>query len=145
MKINLDIVNILEYEATQSNHPNAKISAAVVYRSKIISIGHNMMKSSPFQKKYGKNKDAIYFHAEINAIHKAIQLGYDKFHKSTLYVVRVKWDGSYKNKLIHGLAKPCGDKNCGCTNAILRYDFKNVIYTLDEIEGFDKHFGIIQK
>ena len=138
--INGDILNKLKIVAQQSNHRQFKIAASIIYKNSIISIAHNVMKTHTFQKKYGKNQDAIYFHAETHAIYKALQQGFDQFHKSTLAIVRVKWDSTDRNSIIYGLANPCD----GCIRCIYDFKIKKVIYTLDEIVGCKSHFGIIE-
>ena len=111
----------------------ARLAAGLVYKNDIISIGTNKNKSHPFQKKYGTNSDAIFLHAETDAIYNAIRK-YDAeiVSKSTLYVYRIKWENEKKRRLISGLAKPC----VGCQRAIATFNIKNVCYSLDE-EGYD--------
>jgi deoxycytidylate deaminase len=133
-------VKELEELAFNSNHPSARIAAAIVYKNKIISKGYNEMKSSPFQKRYSSNEEAIYLHAETSAIQRSIKLGFDKFQKSILYVVRVKWDSPQKNHIIYGNCCPCD----GCMKGIKRFNIGKVIYTLDQIVDSENHFGFIE-
>ena len=108
----------------------ARIAASVVYQNNIISIGFNQDKTHPFQKRYGKNDDAIYLHAETHAIKNAInKIDLEKFSNSILYICRVK---IYKKKFVFGLAKPCD----GCMKAISTFNIKKVYYTLDN-GGYD--------
>lgn len=101
-----------------------RLVAAVLYKNKIISIGKNQYKTHPVMKKFGRNSEAIYLHAEIDAINKAAKLLSEKqFKKSHLYVVRVKKDGSL------GLAKPCN----GCQKCIDHYNINTVEYTSNEL------------
>ena len=51
---------------------SARIAAAIVQKNNIVSIGVNSRKSHPFQKKYGKNDDSIFLHAETDAIKNAL-------------------------------------------------------------------------
>lgn len=112
---------------------NACHASAIVYKNDIISLGTNLRKSHPIQAQYGKNEEAIFLHAELNAIMKANKLVDDSlFSKCTLYVVRTKADKSF------GDSKPCE----GCAGAISRFGFKNVIWSndnskLDDIDSFN--------
>lgn len=104
----------------------AKLAACIVYKNKVISFGINQSKSHPFQLKYGSNKDAIYLHAETDAIHSALKhLSIEEFKKCTLYITRVKMSGK---KECWGLSKPCD----GCTRAIAEFGIKKVYYTCDD-------------
>jgi deoxycytidylate deaminase len=107
----------------------ARVSAAIVQKSKIISIGVNSTKSSPFQAKYAALRDlSIFLHAEIAAIKNATRyLEVEEFSKTSLYICRVKTD-VLTNNLIFGMSKPCS----GCTRAILEFNIKNVCYTTDD-------------
>ena len=76
----------------------ARIAAGIVYRNNLISIGVNRSKTHPFQKRYCKNKDAIYLHAETDAIKNSInKIDLEKFSNSILYICRVK---IYKKKFV---------------------------------------------
>ena len=140
LKKKIEMLPILLDEANKSNHRQHKMAAGIIYKNRLISIAHNSMKSHSFQKKYGRNVDAIYFHAEVHAIYKAIQSGFNNFHKSELIVVRSKWDSSNKNIRKLGLAKPCE----GCLSCIKDFNIRKVIYSLDQIELFDLHFGVLE-
>ena len=98
-----------------------RLAAAVLYKNRIVSIGTNQYKTHPMMKRFCKNPEAIFLHAEVDAIYKASKILTEKeFKKSKLVVVRVKRDGSY------GLAKPCD----GCQECIDYYNIKKVEYTL---------------
>lgn len=114
----------------------AKVSAAIIYKNKIISIGTNSVKSNPFQKKYSSHEEAIYLHAEIAAIKNATRyLNEWQFSKSTLLVCRVKRISQYTRDMSFGMARPC----LGCQKAIAAFDIKNVYYTTGEWdEDFEK-------
>lgn len=101
----------------------AKVAAMLVVRNDIISFGYNRKdKTHPFQARFGKNHEAIYPHAETLCIYNAIKRhGVDILKRATLYVGRIKKDGSW------GMAKPCS----GCMGAIAQYGIKRVIYTTD--------------
>jgi tRNA(Arg) A34 adenosine deaminase TadA len=104
---------------------NQTLAACVVKRNKIISFGHNKNKTHPLQNKFNKHPQAIYLHAEIDAIKNALKrVSVEDLVGSTLYIVRTKKDGS------EGLAKPCS----GCMQAIESFGISKVIYT-SNIEG----------
>lgn len=107
---------------------NARLAAAIFYRGKLVSLGYNQYKSHPFAAKYSKNPDAIYLHAEADAINKAKKrLTDQELKKSTLIVVRVKQN--INKKLEVGIAKPCQ----GCQMCIEDHGIKTVIYTEDSV------------
>ena len=112
---------------------SARLAAAVVYKRDIVSIGVNKRKSHPFQKKYGKNQDAIFLHAEILAIHNALKkISPEELAKSSLYVCRMRYTDQKRSSMEYGLACPCD----GCKKAIAAFDIKEVYYTKD-VEGID--------
>lgn len=97
--------------------------AAIVFRKQIVSMGFNSKKTHPLQKKFAKNEHAIFLHAEIHAIIKAIAiLGKNRLKECDIYVMRLSKDGEVRN------SKPCH----GCSKAIKEYRFKNVFYTKEE-------------
>lgn len=105
----------------------ARIVAAIAYKGKIISVGFNQRKTHPLQKKYGKNPDAIFLHAEISAIIQARrELTLDELSKSTLYIIRRRM--TIEGLPVYGNAKPC----CGCLKAIKDFGIKKVIYSIDQ-------------
>lgn len=124
-------MNILSKIASDIIMPakaNTRVSAAVVYKNNIISFGINARKSHPFQAKFGKNKDAVYLHAETDAIKNALKyITIDELEKSTLYVCRIKFTDTMKKGMIFGLSKPCP----GCTRCIVNFGIQSVIYSLD--------------
>jgi deoxycytidylate deaminase len=133
MKIDLKIIENLKILTRTSTHPSVWVASCLVHRNKIISYGINCMKSHPYQKKYGRNEEAIYFHAETLAIYTADKkLGFDKFENSILYVCRLKYESTEKLSLVNGMAKPCD----GCMRCIQDYRIKSVIYTMDEQDNY---------
>lgn len=111
----------------------ARIAAAIFYKNNLISIGINQKKTHPFQAQFGKNKDSIYLHAEIDAIKNALKfISVDELSRCSLYICRVKYDGKEKTNIIYGLSKPCS----GCSRAIVNFNIKKVIYSLDT-EGYE--------
>lgn len=124
------IMNILSASAYAIEPvASARIAACIVLKNKIISFGYCQKKTHPLQKKYGKNNECVYLHAEIDAIRNALNF-YDisDLKKATLYVCRVKSDSKNHKKMVLGLAKPC----CGCQRAIANFELKNVIYSTEE-------------
>lgn len=112
--------------AEANDNFRTKHAAIIVIRNRIVAVGVNNLKSDPLQAKYGKNKHAIWIHAEIHAIKNALKVvRVDELKKSCMYVVRYRKDGMI------GLAKPCS----GCERAIIAFGIKEVIYTNNEM-GF---------
>lgn len=112
---------------------NARFASSIVIGNEVISTGINQLKSHPFQAKYSKNQDSIFFHSEIAAINKALKfVEPDDLKKAILYIARVKWANQYKEKFIWGLARPC----FGCSKAIGYFGIKKVIFTTNE-QSFD--------
>lgn len=120
------IIKLLERVAEDvSPIRTARIAAAIVYRGEIISVGVNSYKSDPLQAKYSKNEHAIYLHAEIASIKKALKrINKHELKKCDMYIVRRK---IHNGAMCNGLAKPCQ----GCQRAIDTYGIQNVFYTLD--------------
>ena len=108
---------------------NAKFAAAVAIRGKIISLGYPSKKTHPFAKKYQKNAESIYLHAETAAIKNSLNhIEKEDFEKATLYICRVKRPDANSKNWVHGLARPCQ----GCLRAIAEYGFKKVVYSTEE-------------
>jgi len=140
MFVNETIIENLKSLSLSGSHPKVWISAALVHRNRIISFGTNQMKTHPYQLKYGKNKQCVFWHAETSAIYIADKkMGFDKFNRSVLYVARVKYENSDKEKFVSGLALPCD----GCMRCIKEYGIKTVIYTLDHIENTKENYGVL--
>jgi deoxycytidylate deaminase len=113
----------------------ARIVACVVYKKKVVSYGKNSYKSHPFHQKFKQREGSIYLHAETDAIKNAIKvIGEDALKKSTLYICRAKYNDHSCSKFVHGIAKPCS----GCQKAIDEYNIKNVIYSTDIPNEFEK-------
>lgn len=95
-------------------------------RGRPISFGYNdYVKTNPLQAKYAKKvgrPEAIYIHAEIDAIIKAGRRIKDAY---TIKIFRYDRKGRAK------LACPCDI----CQEAIKHTPIKNIIYTVDEDEG----------
>jgi len=130
MEPNPKIIDILTRSSeAQIRSSGARISAAVVHRERIISFGFNQMKTHPFQAKYAKNSEAIYLHAEIDAIKNALRsTEVDDLHRCELYIVRSKQQQDHR--FVHGLAAPC----VGCRRAIATFRLRCVHYSTDHGE-----------
>lgn len=117
-----------------------KLAASLVIKRDIISVGVNAMRSHPIQKKYGKNDESIFLHAEINAIVNSLNhVDKDDLRKADLYVYRVKKDISNlkSNKWVDGMSCPCE----GCMSAIDAFKIKRVVYSTDtNFEYGEMHF-----
>lgn len=100
-----------------------KLAAGVVYRNRLVAVGKNSYKSHPMMTRFGKNPEAIYLHAEVDAIKNALRvLSLQELEKSDILVVRVKKEGhDYKTCL----AKPCE----GCMRAIETFNLRQIFYT----------------
>lgn len=129
----VSIMDMLKTMAEDNqNEFRARLAACITYKGKIVSMGLNRPKSHPFQLLYGKNKDSLFLHAEIDAIYKATKrLDSHELSKSTLYVARVKRVSSVHKGFINGLARPC----VGCARCIANFGIKKVVYTTEH--GFD--------
>lgn len=102
---------------------NQRVAACVVFKN-IVAFGHNKDKTSPFQEFHNPEDYDVSTHAETDAIKNAVKrIPKNKMHKATIYVARVKKDGST------GMAKPCMK---GCSQAIQAYGIGRVVYTTED-------------
>lgn len=93
-----------------------KHAAAIYLGNRLVGMGVNKMKSHPLQAKFGKNSEAIYIHAEIDAIRNALKrINLIDLENATLYVT--------KNKATN--SKPCS----GCQRALAHYGITKVFHT----------------
>lgn len=107
-----------------------RIAACITYKSEIISVGINQLKSHPFQAKFSRHEESIFLHAETDAIKNALKhIDVDQLSKCTLYVCRVKYDEQKSKKVqMRGMCKPCE----GCQRAIATFNINKVVYTCDD-------------
>ena len=108
----------------------AKLAASLVIKRDVISVGVNVMRSHPVQKKFGKNDQSIYLHAEINAIISSLNhVEKDDLRKADLYIYRVKKDHTDPKRThwVDGLSCPCE----GCMSAIDAFKIKRVVHSTD--------------
>lgn len=110
---------------------NARVAAILVRQNRAVAYGFNRKKTHPFAAKFGRNSDAIYLHAETDAIRNALKdVDPSDLESMTLYVARSKKVSTHDHSLVHGLARPCE----GCRRAIAQFGIKNVFYTCDTDE-----------
>ena len=105
-----------------------KMAAGIAQRGNLIASGINCHKTHPLMRKFGKNKESICIHAEIDAIKNSLKvIDESELSKCDLYIVRVKRPDTNSTDWVPGLARPCS----GCQRAIVAFDFRNVYYTKD--------------
>jgi deoxycytidylate deaminase len=116
-----------------------KLAALLVYKRDVISIGLNTMRTHPMQKKYSRNDESIYLHAEVNCIINALNhLNKNDLHKSTMYIARVKKPKPRSAEWIDGNAHPCE----GCCSAIEAFGIHRIVYTTDFNNKYEEVFGM---
>lgn len=121
-----------------ANRMKTKLAACLVLRNEIISVGYNSDKSHPMQKRFGKNAESIFKHAEIDCIVNALKhTNAEELQRATLYVFRVKKKNKGDINWVDGIAEPC----CGCSKAIEHFGIKRTIFSTDEQ---DKYGVIVQ-
>lgn len=112
----------------------ARLAAMILYKGKAVAYGFNQWKTHPFAAKYSKHDEAIFLHAETDAILKASKrLTSVELKKTTLIVCRVRQDANFNS--CFGIAKPC----VGCAKCIDDYEIKRVIYTLSSLPGIMRY------
>jgi len=117
---------------------SSRIAAAVTIRNEIISTGYCQKRTHPFQARYCKNPEAIYLHAETNAISNALNhINKRDLAKSTLYIRRVKLPTKDDTEFVDGMAKPCP----GCMRAIIAFGIRKVVYSTEE----DGQYEVLNK
>ena len=107
------------------------IGAVLVYKSDILSVGTNSIKTCPMQKKYNRfrnfeeNKNVSHKrHAEINCLNKIPWYAYENninFGKVKIYIWRSHKDGT------KAMARPC----LACRQALIDNGVKNIFYTTE--------------
>ena len=130
------IMNFLRRQAIDVEPvKSSRIAAALIVKNTVISTGYNSYRTHPFQAKYSKNPKAICMHAEIRAIHNALNhLDKEDFKKATLMIYRVKIPPTEDKKVwVDGMAKPCE----GCMRAIVAFGIKKIVYTTEKNGEYD--------
>lgn len=122
------ILDSLVKHAVENSFMQEKLAAAIVRNGKVISIGVNSKKTHPLQARFRKNEHAIFLHAEIDAIKKALgQMNVDDFSRCDIYIARAKKLTPIDTEHSWGLSRPCP----GCLRAIMQFGFKRIIYTTE--------------
>lgn len=104
----------------------AKVTAAIVFKGKVVAYGYNQHRTSWLRRKFKKNEHSNYMCAEVDAIKNALKsISADDLKKSTIFVARAK---TVNGKDVYGNAKPCK----GCQMCIDWFELKNVYFTTDE-------------
>ena len=117
---------------------SSRIAAAVVLKNDIISLGHCQKRTHPFQARFAKNPDAIYLHAETNAISNALNHIHKRdLERATLYIRRVKLPTKDDTEFVDGMARPCP----GCMRAIIAFGIRKVVYSTEE----DGRFQVLNR
>ena len=108
------------------------LGAVLMHRKNVLSVGMNMLKTNPFQLKYGKNRESVFLHAETQSILNALRATNDVSRflrmKKTMFIVRVKKHPNDHNLQITGNCKPCP----GCMRALVDFNIHAVYYSLDQ-------------
>ena len=102
------IFNLLYQEAERAPMiKKARHTCAIVYRKRVLAIGHAKRKTHPIERKWQrKTQSPLYLHAEKDAIIKTINKHGDEILKEcSLYVLRVMHNGNI------GFSKPCESCN----------------------------------
>ena len=109
--------------STLSNHHQAKIGCAVVYKHRIISTGCNSTRTHPIQKKYNcyrfEDDNNHSLHAETQALLPLLNRKDIEFNRVSLYIYREHKDGSL------ALARPCAS----CKALISSLGIKHIYFT----------------
>ena len=131
----IKVMNFLRRQAIDVKAvKSSRIAAAISIRNDIISLGHCQKRTHPFQDRYSKNTEAIYLHAETNAISNALNhVHKNDLARATLYIRRVKKLDKDAEDYVDGLAKPCP----GCMRAILTFGLKKVVYSTEDNNVFE--------
>lgn len=99
---------------------NAKIGAVLLHHNTVVAVANNNNpKTHPLARRYGKNRNALYPHAEIAVLRNAQKRGFKNWRSATLLIARVLRDGTV------AMSKPCE----GCSIAIRNFNIGKVYYT----------------
>ena len=134
--------NLVRLAARQERIGGSRLAAVLTYKNKSF-YGFNSYKTHPFQAKHGRRTNCIHLYAEMNAINKARKsLTALQMQKSTLYIARAR--GHVANvepdDIQWGLAKPCGDRRCGCQSVIHMFEIPRVIFTTNTTGEYEEWF-----
>lgn len=105
----------------------ARIAAAVVFKKEIIALGVCKKQTHPLQKRFAKNPQSLFLHAEVDALRNVLRKHSPKIlTECSLYVARVKFGPC--GEFVDGLSKPCR----GCQKAIAYFKIPNVYWSENE-------------
>ena len=121
----LKYFDVAKAMAKTSKHPKFSVGAAIVCGGKVISVGVNMNKTHPMQKKYNKYRNIDKpmhhnLHAEMDAILQACNQ-FDDIKNLKVFVYRETKDGK------RAMARPCA----ACMQALRDYGIYEIYYTTD--------------
>lgn len=109
---------LTELAAETPSVGHARIAAAILRGPEWISVATNKRKTHPIQARYAKNNRAIYLHAEIHTIIKALKvLEVADLRSCDLYIARVT--GTNR---VPAPVHPCK----GCAKAISEFGIRRV-------------------
>jgi deoxycytidylate deaminase len=113
----------------KNSQQKVKLAASLVFQNEIISVGYNSLKTHPMQKRFSKNIEAIFKHAEVDCIVNALRyVDSADLERATLYVYRVKKLTKDHNYWSDGYSEPCS----GCKQAISHFKIKKVVYSTED-------------
>lgn len=118
--------NLIQLAArvAQNSTMTHKLGAVLVKGGSVINVGFNQSSTHRFARKFGKHYTR---HAELNCI---LGIPRSKTAGATVYVIRVKKDGSY------GMSKPCKL----CEDVLVFVGIKKVYHT--DNQGFIKEMKL---
>lgn len=120
----LDSVLLLAHDSIK--FARSKVAAAVVKNNKVIAFGFNQNKTHTLQARFSRRYQAIFIHAEIDAIKNALRkISVEDLSRCDIYIARSRYMPGDNKEMISGLAKPC----LGCQRDIITFGFRNVFYT----------------
>lgn len=119
----------------KNSQQKVKLAASLVFQNEIVSVGYNSLKTHPMQKRFSKNIEAIFKHAEVDCIVNALRhVDPTDLERATLYVYRVKKLTKDHNYWSDGYSEPCS----GCKQAIHHFKIKKVVYSTDEDYAYEE-------
>lgn len=126
VKRHLKILTDLAAIAAQSEKfGGQRVAAAITHKNEIIAVANNIEKTHPLQARFGKNEFAIFLHAEINAIRKALtRISADDLKNCTLYINRLDQYNHWTS------SNPCKH----CLNAIKSFNIGKVIVGMPDFK-----------
>ena len=134
LKVMDSLAKIAEDLDKNMNRSGARLASAIVLKNQVVSYGVNQNKSHPFHSQFSEHDDAIFLHAETDAIKNALKrIEEEDLTKATLYICRVKYDKAGTDKAVTwGLSRPC----VGCQRAIATFGIGDVIYSDEGVGNY---------